>query len=187
MGRLLTSLHVSFCLVCLTTASALSAEPPKVGDEAEDFELKTPSGDSVKLSALAEEGPVVLLVLRGYPGYQCPLCTRQVGEFVAKAKDFAKAKAQVVMVYPGPADNLVEYAEEFVRGKTLPENFQLVIDPDYAFVDAYNLRWDAPGETAYPSTFVIDKERQVRFAKVSMTHGGRSKADEALKVTRKLK
>jgi peroxiredoxin len=91
------------------------------------------------------------------------------------------------MVYPGPADKLAAHADEFVRGKTLPENCHFVIDPDYAFVNAYNLRWDAAGETAYPATFVIDKERQVRYAKISMTHGGRSKADEVIKEVRNLK
>jgi len=134
MGRFTAALHVSVSLVfCLVTVSAMSAEPPKAGDEAEDFELKTLKAESVKLSALAKEGPVVILVLRGYPGYQCPICNRQVGEFLAKAKEFAKAHAQVVMVYPGPADNLADRADEFIRGKTLPENFHLVIDPDYSF------------------------------------------------------
>jgi hypothetical protein len=55
------------------------------------------------------------------------------------------------------------------------------MDPDYKFTNAYRLRWDAPRETAYPSTFVIDRERKVRFAKVSKTHGGRATASEVLK------
>jgi peroxiredoxin len=188
MSRLLTSLHVSVRLVvCLVTVSAIAAEPPKAGDEAKDFTLKSLKDETVKLSDLSKEGPVVILVLRGYPGYQCPICNRQIGEFLSKAKTFAEARTQIVMVYPGPADKLAAHADEFVRGKTLPENCHFVIDPDYAFVNAYNLRWDAPGETAYPATFVIDKERQVRFAKISMTHGGRSKADEVLKEVRNLK
>lgn len=188
MTRFLTSLHVSVCLVvCLVTVSAMSAEPPKAGDEAKDFALKSLKEESVKLSDLTKEGPVVILVLRGYPGYQCPICNRQIGEFLSKAKTFAEASTQIVMVYPGPADKLAAHADEFVRGKTLPENCHFVIDPDYAFVNAYNLRWDAAGETAYPATFVIDKERQVRYAKISMTHGGRSKADEVIKEVRNLK
>ena len=71
----------------LTAVSAVccAAAPPagpKVGDEAKDFELVALGGEKVKLSTLTAKGPVVLVVLRGYPGYQCPLCTRQFGQIV---------------------------------------------------------------------------------------------------------
>lgn len=154
---------------------------PAVGDEAVDFELKTLDAESVKLSKLVADGPVVLIVLRGYPGYQCPVCTAQVGQFLSNAKKFDAAKARVVMVYPGSADGLKKQAEDFVRGKTLPDNFYLVLDPDYEFTKAYHLRWEAKNETAYPATFVIDRERKIQFAKISMSHGGRASADEVLK------
>jgi peroxiredoxin len=55
-----------------------------------------------------------------------------------------------------------------------------VVDPDYTFTNAYGLRWDAPRETAYPSTFVIDRARRVRFAHISHTHGDRVSAQRAL-------
>lgn len=154
---------------------------PTVGEEAADFELKTLDAETVKLSKLVADGPVVLIVLRGYPGYQCPVCNSQVGQFLSKAEQFDALKTRVVMVYPGPADGLKKHADEFVRGKTLPNNFSLALDPDYEFAKAYHLRWDAKNETAYPSTFVVDRERKVTFAKISISHGGRASADEVLK------
>jgi peroxiredoxin len=154
--------------------------PPAVGDEAPRFALKDLSGEEVALAALLKEGPVVLVVLRGYPGYQCPICNRQVGELLGKAKDFAAKKARVVFVYPGPAEDLDKYAREFVSGKEFPENFEFVIDPDYKFTAAYALRWDAPRETAYPSAFVIDSGGKVLLAKISKSHGGRASAAELL-------
>ncbi len=157
-------------------------QPPAVGDEAPDFELATIDQNQVRLSKLTQAGPVVLVVLRGYPGYQCPLCTKQVGELFGRAKKFEAAGANVVLVYPGPKRDLGQYAYEFIQGHpALPDHFHFVMDPDYKFTNAYRLRWDAPRETAYPSTFVIDRERKVRFAKVSKTHGGRTTADEVLK------
>lgn len=155
---------------------------PAVGEEAVDFELKTLDGETVKLSKLVADGPVVLIVLRGYPGYQCPACTAQMGQFLSNAKKFKALKTRVVMVYPGPADNLNKHAEDFVRGKTLPDNFSLALDPDYEFTKAYRLRWEAKNETAYPSTFVIDRERKITFVKISMSHGGRASVDEVLNV-----
>jgi peroxiredoxin len=92
-----------------------------------------------------------------------------------------------VLVYPGPAGGLEGHAEEFARGKALPENFHLVVDPDYTFTNAYDLRWDAPKETAYPSTFVVGADGKVAFAKVSHTHGDRAKLDEVLRALDRLK
>ena len=82
--------------------------PPAEGAAAPNFSLKTLGGQTVELAALTSERPVVLLVLRGWPGYQCPLCTKQVHEFVAQAAAFKARGAQVLMVYPGPAEQLVE-------------------------------------------------------------------------------
>lgn len=153
---------------------------PKVGDEAKDFELTAIGGEKVKLSKLTESGPVVLVVLRGNPGYQCPICTKQFTEFRGKADEFKAAGAQVVFVYPGPTDGLKDKAAEFVKGKDYPAHFTLLLDPDYTFTAAYGLRWDAKNETAYPSAFVIDGKRVVTFAKVSTTHGDRAKVPDVL-------
>jgi thioredoxin-dependent peroxiredoxin len=163
-------------------SNAKADEPmlPAVGDMAHEFELKGFGGKAVKLSQFTKKGPVVVLVLRGYPGYQCPICNRQVGQFIASAKKFQAANATVVMIYPGPSDQLKKRAEEFITGKTLPDNFHLLIDPDYGFTNSWQLRWDAPRETAYPSTFVIDTNQKIRFAKISMTHGDRAKVDDVI-------
>ena len=133
------------------------------------------SGDQIKLADTLAQGPVVLVMLRGYPGYQCPICTAQVGGMINKAKQLADKNANVLLVYPGPADGLKAHAAEFVQGKDIPANFNLLLDPNYEFTNQYNLRWDAPGETAYPSTFVLDKDGTVLFAKVSREHGDRAK------------
>jgi len=154
--------------------------PPKVGDVAPAFNLKTLGKDKVKLTPLLKTGPVVLVVLRGYPGYQCPFCTRQVGELLTKSAEFSKRKASVVLVYPGPADGLDKYAGDFVAGKTMPPNFRFTIDPGYEFTSCYNLRWNAPSETAYPSTFVIGQDGHVSYAKISHKHGDRAPVADVL-------
>jgi peroxiredoxin Q/BCP len=154
--------------------------PPIVGAVAPDFTWTALDSSKVTLSKLTAQGPVVLILLRGFPGYQCPFCTAQVAELRGKARQFSAAKAQVVLVYPGPADALKQHASEFVAGKEMPKNFRLVLDPDFAFTNRYGLRWDARGETSYPSTFVIGHDGKVIFAKISHGHGGRASADEIL-------
>ncbi|QDU26818.1 Putative peroxiredoxin [Anatilimnocola aggregata] len=177
-----TLAFASISAVALCTSAACAKDKaPAVGDKAPDFKLSTADGEEVSLAKLVKQGPVVLIVLRGYPGYQCPACNQQTGQFLGAAKKFAAAKANIVLVYPGAADGLKQHADDFTRGKTFPDNCYLALDPDYTFTNAYRLRWDAPKETAYPATFVIDQNQQVVYAKISSTHGGRTSADEVLK------
>jgi peroxiredoxin Q/BCP len=160
--------------------------PPAVGDKAPELKLKNLEGEEVELAKLTKSHPVVLLVLRGWPGYQCPICSRQVGEFLQKDKDFAAAGAKVVMVYPGPADLLEEHAKEFQGKQLFPDNFYYVTDPDYLFTKAWGLRWEAERETAYPSTFIVGKDGLIKFGVVSTTHGDRASAATVLQELAKL-
>jgi len=187
-AKMSTSLVAVTMLVCgvlsmVRAADAPQQKPktPRQGYKAPDFTLTSLDGQEVNLFTLLKTNPVVLVVLRGYPGYQCPICSREVNDLLAQAEKLKSAKARVVLVYPGPATNLGERATEFLKDRKLPEGFTLVVDPDYKFVNAYGLRWDAPRETAYPSTFVIDHQKTVRFVHTSKTHGDRAKLEEVIK------
>ena len=157
------------------------ANPPSVGSSAPDFTLNTLDDQSVRLDDLTAKGKVVLVVLRGWPGYQCPFCSRQAHDFVNHEKELAADGVQVVMVYPGPSDDLKSHAADFLKDKDWPKDFLLVLDPDYSFTKAYGLRWDAPKETAYPSTFIIGQDGKITFEHISKQHGDRVKADTVLK------
>jgi peroxiredoxin len=174
-------------MLALAAALAMDAAQPVVGRAAPDFTLATPEGKSITLSEEISKGPVVLVVLRGYPGYQCPYCNRQVQDYIQKAQGFADAGARVVIVYPGPPLDLTAKANEFMADKKLPETFRLVLDPNYEFTNKYGLRWDSPKETAYPSTFLIDSSGVVFFSKIVKEHGGRTTAAEILDVLPKRK
>ena len=139
----------------------------------QDFSLEALDRSTVRLSTELKSGPIVLVLLRGWPGYQCPFCTRQFADFRAHAQDFDAAGARVLWVYPGPSEGLTGHAGDF-SGRDVPAGFRILVDPGYVFTTAYGLRWDAPSETAYPSTFVIDRSGMVRFAQVSREHGGRT-------------
>jgi peroxiredoxin len=158
-----------------------SAEIPNVGQPAPAFSLSTPDGQSISLSTFTRKGTVVLIVLRGYPGYQCPYCTKQVHDFVENADKFRAMGAEVLLVYPGPSADLDQRAREaLAKQNPLPGNVHLVTDPDYKFTNQYGLRWDAPQETAYPATFLIDGNDVVFYRKVSQGHGDRTTALEIL-------
>jgi peroxiredoxin len=166
---------------------AQPASPPAVGAAAPDFTLTALDGTTLRLATALAQGPVVLIVGRGWVGYQCPFCNRQFGDFLRHAPAIETAGARVLWVYPGPVEQVQERAKEFAANRALPSNFTFLLDPGYAFTLRYGLRWDAPNETAYPSTFVIDRGGVVRFALVSRTHGDRAAAVDVLAVLAALK
>jgi peroxiredoxin len=178
----LTALRYSLVAsVVFLISGAAFAESPSVGTKAPDFTLLTPTGTSIQLSKETRKAQVVLVVLRGFPGYQCPYCVKQVHDFVEHAPSFAAKRSTVLLVYPGPPADLDQHAKEFLaKQANLPDNIILVTDPDYTVTNRYGLRWDAPHETAYPSTFILDKGGKVVFAKISSGHGDRLSAQDAL-------
>jgi peroxiredoxin Q/BCP len=157
------------------------ATPPGMGQKAPDFTLSTPTGVPIELSKQTGKSSIVLVVLRGFPGYQCPYCQKQVHDFIEHAPEFAAKRTSVLLVYPGPPANLDQHAREFLATQAnLPTNVILVTDPDYAMINLYDLRWNAPSETAYPSTFIIDQKGTIKFEKISHSHDDRTVALDIL-------
>ena len=174
-------LRLLLLCIMLSLVAFARAQTPAQGTKAPDFTLTTPTGEAVQLSRLRGNQRLVLVFLRGYPGYQCPYCQKQVHDFVEHAADFSAKKARVLLVYPGPSADLDQRAKEFLASQAnLPSNIVLVTDQDYKATDLYGLRWDAPHETAYPSTFVLDRKGVVRFEKISRSHGDRLSAQDAI-------
>ncbi len=175
----LTRLFASLCF--LLAIGAAAAQAPATGATAPDFTLNTPTGSPISLTKLRSKGTTVVVLLRGFPGYQCPYCTKQVHDFVEHSGDFMAKHATVLLVYPGPPADLDQHAKEFLTKQAdLPANIQLVVDPDYKMTNLYGLRWDAEHETAYPSTFILDRTGKILFEKISHTHGDRTSASDIL-------
>lgn len=189
-----TSLRLTAPALFVMAAISLVASParageriPRVGETAKDFQLSSVLGAPTRLSDKLAAGPVVLVVLRGYPGYQCPACHKQVQELILSAGRLETARAQVLLVYPGPSGGLAEKAKELLGNGEIPGHFTLLLDPDYALTTAYGLRWDEPGETAYPSTFVLEPETgEIVFAKIAKEHGGRARTSDVLEAIKPL-
>ena len=169
-----------------TVLPIAAAAQPAIGEKAPDFKLSTPEGKTVQLSEVEAKGPVVLVVLRGYPGYQCPYCNRQVQDFIQKSQGFAEAGTGRVGLSRSAPGSRRKGERVFGRQKASRE-FRPGIDQGYEFTNMYGLRWDAPHETAYPSTFLIDRQGVIFFSKIVKEHGGRTTAAEILDALSKRK
>src|SRR5260221_299107 len=111
---------------CIMLAVAAIAASPETGSTAPDFTLNTPTGESVTLANETNVGTTVLVFLRGFPGYQCPYCQKQVHDFIEHAPGFAAKQVNILLVYPGPPAELDERAKEFLaKQAALPPNLKL--------------------------------------------------------------
>lgn len=187
---LFAGLHAA-CLSNVATADDRS-KPLEVGDQAPDFALPVQGKDEyLTLSDLIKEGAVAVVVLRGYPGYQCPICGRQVRSMVNRAGALKSALGEkpnrVVLVYPGEetGKELEQRAKGFTAARRLPDPIVLVRDPGMEMVKEWGLRWDRRNETAYPAAYLIGPGRRVKWAKVSQSHGGRASVEEILQAVKK--
>ena len=191
-------LRVSLFASLVVTAAAQTAATPDIGAKAPNFTLNSSEGKPVSLASLLAKGDVALVFLRGYPGYQCPYCQKQVHAFVDDNAKFTGRNVQILLVYPGEITttqtskdptaapntaSLSQRGNEFLDKAgtgALPPNIHFVIDPGFQTVNLYGLRWDMPHETAYPSTFLISRKDVVLYRKISHTHGDRATTEEIL-------
>lgn len=127
-------LQLALSLLLPAAAGAQTATTPSIGGRAPDFALTSLNGGTVRLSDQLRREPVVLVLLRGWPSYQCPFCTRQFADYLGHADDLHRAGTRVVFVYPGPADGLEEHAKAFLEARDIPPHFVFLIDPDNRFV-----------------------------------------------------
>ena len=192
-ARLLVSLCCcQLLLIWIPTANRLPAQgvpqnQPGIGQRAPDFEL--PLVGKKKFLSLRDEyrnGPVVVIVLRGYPGFQCPMCKNQFNSVVNRAKALSSKSKCVVLVYPGKADQLEQNSKRFLGSRRLPDPIRGVRDGDMQMVKEWGIRWEARNQTAYPATFIVDQNGRIAWKKVSSTSAGRSTAEEILRELRKL-
>lgn len=150
---------------------------PAVGDIVEDFALPSTSGAIVALSTLVADGPLVLSFNRG--GW-CPYCRNELiawakaepalaaigGRFTAIVGEVsgraAALKAEIAM----GADLLcdVDHGAALSLGLAFsagPKLRDLYLSRGLDLAEAYGTdSWFLP----VPATFVIDRERRVRFA-----------------------
>jgi thioredoxin-dependent peroxiredoxin len=179
------SLGRLFLLPVLLLAISLPAvaATPAVGQRAPDFTLTALDGSPLSLNKLSATGHVVVVVLRGYPGYQCPFSQQQFQSYAQAAAQFASLGTHVVLVYPGVGGkNLATDAADLAGTQPLAANIHLVLDPDYSFTNLYGLRWNGAEETAYPSTFVIGANNFVLFAHVGQVHSDFTPVSDTLAV-----
>jgi peroxiredoxin len=133
------------------------------------LEFRDRDGKVVKLGDYHGRKNVALIFMRGItkvPGGVCPTCSAQTSRLIANYDEFVKRDTEILVVFPGPKEHAQQYVQHIRSGTSAADMpFPVLIDEDFKALDRLGIRDDA----AKPSTFLLDKQGQVRFAYVGET------------------
>ena len=172
----------------------------KQGDIAPDFELPNARGDTVALSTLLVEGPVVLAFYRG--GW-CPYCNLQLRAYQRILPEIRELGAQLVAISPQAPDASLTTAEKNEL------EFEVLSDAEAKAARAYRILFDLSDrlKAAYlgmgrdlsadnadgqwhlpiPATYVIGRDGRVELAYVDPEYRNRLEPSEILRVLKKIR
>jgi peroxiredoxin len=185
-------------------ASGLAARALKVGDPAPDFILPDAQGEPVRLRALLDKGPVLLVFYRG--GW-CPYCNLHLRGFQSRLPAFRELGATVIAISPQLPDNSLSTREKNDLafpvlsdvGNKVARQFGIVFELSDKLVELYRQFGhaledfngaDGSRELPVPATFLLDGKGAIRLAHVDVDYTRRLDPDdviEALKTFKTLK
>ncbi|AKF05142.1 peroxiredoxin family protein [Sandaracinus amylolyticus] len=138
-----------------------STPAPDVGDVAPDFVLPDSSGAPRRLAVLCAERPHVVVF---YRGHWCPFCLRQLGQYRERWGELDALGFGLVAI------SVDEPQRSSALAAQLELPFRLLCDARREVVSAYGiLNAGEKGGIAYPATFVLDRDRTVRFRSLDRT------------------
>lgn len=127
-------------------------------------------GDRCEIADYRGAKNVMLVFMRGYPGEVCINCSAQTSRLIRNHREFADRETEILLIFPGPKDHLDKF---LAAGRAKAGNeeipFRVLLDTDFLAVDKLGIR----GSLAKPSTYILDKQGQVRFAYVGAYTGDR--------------
>src|SRR5436305_8524723 len=103
---------------------------PAVGQKAPDFTLPASTGETVQLSKVVTDGPVVLYF---YPKADTPGCTKEACGFRDAIAGYKNLGIPVFGISPDPVADVEKFAKKFDL------NFPLLADADHSVAEKYGV------------------------------------------------
>lgn len=123
----------------------------KRGDKAPDFDAVDQQGNKVSLSALLQNGPVLLYF---YPVDFSPICTAQACAFRDNASALKDVSVQIIGISPQSSASHQRFTDQYDLG------FPLIADEKKVIVRRYGV--DGPlGFGVRRATFLIGQDGQI--------------------------
>ena len=172
----------------------------KIGGKAPNFELPDPLGNTISLSSLLNEGP---LVITFYRGSWCPYCNLQLRALQNKLSDIQKLGATLVAISPEVPD------ASMTKNEINEMEFIVLSDQDAKVASQYGVAWEVPefllehmridrnldlkkinnGNSSVlpiPATFLLGIDGIVKWNYVNVDYRTRSEPDEIIKALKNI-
>lgn len=173
----------------------------KPGELSPMFDLPSASGDSVSLSELLKEGPVVLTF---YRGSWCPYCNIQLRALQSHLDEIHELGAQLVAISPESPDS------SMTKDEIKAMDFIVLSDLNADVAAKFGVAWKVPevlqehmrvdrkldlevinngnGNTLpIPATFIIGKDGKVTWSYVDVDYRTRSEPSDIIEELKKIK
>ena len=135
--------------------------PESVGD----LVFTNKDGSELKVADYRGKQNLILVFTEGFNGMLCPFCKTQTSRLVANYEKFKQRNCEVIVVYPGPVDRLDDFVEAALTTEKIQVDkvpFPIVLDKDFSATKFFAIQ----SRHAHPSTYLVDKEGNVKFAYV---------------------
>lgn len=119
---------------------------------------------------------VVLVIMRGFSGQICIYCAAQTATLADALPRFRARDAEVVVVYPGPAETVPSFIKAVQTLRADPPPMPIGLDVDLGLVRGLAVN----GMLAQPTALVVDKQGQIRFAYVGRDMADRPSVEDLL-------
>ena len=176
-------------------AKDLGNKAIQINQQAPHFELPDQEGKQILLDDLLAKGPVVITF---YRGDWCPYCNLQLRVLQARLNDIHQLGATLVAISPQVPDGSLTESE------IAKMEFMVLSDQDAKIASEYGVTWKVPEFLLdhmridrqldlvqinngnglilpIPATFVIGKDRLVKWSYVNVDYRTRSEPDDILK------
>ena len=122
-------------------------------------------GTKIRMADYVGKKNVILVFTEGFNGMICPFCQTQTSRLVANYEKFQQRDCEIIVVYPGPEEKLEEFIEAALKTEKEQVDdvpFPIALDRDFRATDFFDIH----SKHAHPSTYLIDKQGNVKFAYV---------------------
>ncbi|UHQ96353.1 peroxiredoxin family protein [Natrinema halophilum] len=130
------------------------------GEHAPDFTLPSTGGGEVSLWDRLDDGPAVVIIIRGH---WCSFCAEQLQTFSEVAYDlWFNDNVDILPVVTDPLERVTEMRDQY------DIEIQLQADPDGEVADQYSGTEETRhGLTGIAAVYVIDEEGTIRYEQIA--------------------
>jgi peroxiredoxin len=123
-----------------------------------------------------EHRPLVVVLMRGFAGQVCLYCAAQTVALCNHIDEFHAAGAEVVIIYPGPAESAPAFLSAVASLRKDPVSVPVALDVSLQLVRGLGVE----SNLAKPTSLVLDRAGVVRYAYIGQTMADRPSVEDLL-------